>query len=222
MLTYPGTITLPASTLTFLADLLQAYRARLRTWRKLPARDQALLVLAHLRNGDTYARLAAGFGIGVATAYCYVREAVALLAGLGRGLTAALWALAWTHSNFAVRDGTIVRTNRLRAHDRRYYSGRHRHHGVNLPGLTDPHGRLVWIFDGLPGSPTTCPPPAPTACSPSPPAPSFTSTPTKAIWVVQESLCLPRTRGETCRTPTGRPTAAMPLSAPTPNAASRS
>jgi hypothetical protein len=45
-----------------------------------------------------------------------------------------------------------VRTNRIRAHDRRYYAGRHRHHGVNLQGLTDPHGRLVWISDGLPGS----------------------------------------------------------------------
>lgn len=152
MLTYPGTITLPERTLTFLADLLQAHRARLRTWRKLPAHDQALLVLAHLRNGDTYTQLAAGFGIGLATVYRYVREAVALLAGLGRSLTAALWALAWTHSNFALLDGTLVRTNRIRVHDRRYYAGKHRHHGVNLQGLTDPYGRLIWIFDGLPGS----------------------------------------------------------------------
>lgn len=124
----------------------------MHTWRKLPARDQALLVLAHPRNGDTYQRLAAGFGVGVATVYRYVREAVALLAAAGRSLTAALWALAWTHSNFAVLDGTLVRTNRIRAHGRQYYSGKHRHHGVNLQGLTDPQGRLVWIFDGLPGS----------------------------------------------------------------------
>jgi hypothetical protein len=37
-------------------------------------------VLAHLRNGDTYTRLAAGFGIGMATAYSYIREALELLA----------------------------------------------------------------------------------------------------------------------------------------------
>lgn len=49
MRTYPGTITLSERTLVFLADVRQAHRARLRTWRKLPARDQALLVLAHLR-----------------------------------------------------------------------------------------------------------------------------------------------------------------------------
>ncbi len=103
MLTYPGTITLPERTLTFLTGLLQTHREQRHTWRKLPAHDQALLVLAHLRNGDTYARLAAGFGIGVATAYRYVREAVVLLVALGRSLTAALWALAWTPSNVAVR-----------------------------------------------------------------------------------------------------------------------
>ncbi|GGQ79113.1 hypothetical protein GCM10010166_56310 [Couchioplanes caeruleus subsp. azureus] len=36
-------------------------------WRRLDAGRQALLVLAYLRNGDTYTRLAAGFEVGVAT-----------------------------------------------------------------------------------------------------------------------------------------------------------
>jgi hypothetical protein len=31
--------------------------------------------------------------------------------------------LAWTRSNFALLDGTLVRTNRIRAHDRPYYAG---------------------------------------------------------------------------------------------------
>lgn len=152
MLTYPGVIHLPSSTQTFLTDLLQAHRKRLGTWRKLPARDQATLVLAHLRNGDTYQRLADGFGIGVATVCRYVHEAVAELVQLGRSLTAGLWMLAWTYNNFAILDGTVVRTNRIRAHNRLYYSGKHKHHGVNLQGLTDPYGRLIWISDGLPGS----------------------------------------------------------------------
>ncbi|GIF17246.1 hypothetical protein Ate01nite_72780 [Actinoplanes teichomyceticus] len=39
---------------------------------------QALLALAHLRNGDTYTRLAAGFEIGIATAWRYVQEAIYL------------------------------------------------------------------------------------------------------------------------------------------------
>ena len=41
---------------------------------------QALLVLAYLRKGETFAYLAAGFGIGTATAWRYVTETVALLA----------------------------------------------------------------------------------------------------------------------------------------------
>jgi hypothetical protein len=47
--------------LTHLADLLRGHRARIGTrWRKLAPGRQALLVLAHLRNGDTYTRLAGG------------------------------------------------------------------------------------------------------------------------------------------------------------------
>ncbi|WP_238429305.1 transposase family protein [Frankia nepalensis] len=152
MLTYPGTIDLPEATLDFLAALLADDRAQRGTWRKLQTREQALLVLAHLRNGDTYTRLAEGFGIGVATVCRYVHEAVDLLARRGRTLLAAVWTFAWTWSNFLILDGTLVRTNRIRAHNKPYYSGKHRHHGVNLQGLMDPHGRMIWISDGLPGS----------------------------------------------------------------------
>lgn len=81
MLTYPATISLSSSTLTYLSRLLADHRKAIRSpWRRLPPSRQALLVLAHLRNGDTYQRLAAGFGIGVATVYRYIREAVDLLA----------------------------------------------------------------------------------------------------------------------------------------------
>ncbi len=154
MLTYPATITLSTSTLTFLTRQLRAHRVTIGSpWRKLPAHRQALLVLAHLRNGDTYQRLAAGFGVGVATVYRYIREAMDLLAARALSLTAALWALAWAFNTYAILDGTVVRTDRLGgANNRRYYSGKHRHHGVNLQGLTDPYGRLIWISAGLPGS----------------------------------------------------------------------
>ncbi len=82
----------------------------------------------------------------------YVHEAVALLAGRGRTLLAAVWAFAWCRSNFLILDGTVIRINRIRAHNRLYYSGKHKHHGVNLQGLMDPYGRMIWISNGLPGS----------------------------------------------------------------------
>jgi hypothetical protein len=48
-------------------------------WRKLNSGQQALLVLAYLRKGETFAELATGFGVGTATAWRYVTETVALL-----------------------------------------------------------------------------------------------------------------------------------------------
>lgn len=50
---------------------------------RLPAGRQALFALAHLRSGDTYHQLAAGFRIGIATAYHFIREAIGVLAALG-------------------------------------------------------------------------------------------------------------------------------------------
>ena len=44
-----------------------------------PAGQQALLTVAHLRKGETYADLACGFQIGTSTVYRYLREALELL-----------------------------------------------------------------------------------------------------------------------------------------------
>jgi hypothetical protein len=153
--TYPGTLSLSRAHLTRLADLLRAHRAAIGSrWRKLSAGRQALLVLVHLRNGDTYARLAEGFEVGLATVWRYVREAVDLLAALAPSLTAALWRLAHNGHHLGILDGTVVRIDRLGGVlNRLYYSGKHHHHGVNLQGLVDPRrGDLMWISDGLPGS----------------------------------------------------------------------
>jgi hypothetical protein len=150
VLLYPSTIDLSSHTLRYVAELLRAHHRRIGSrWRRLPAHRQALLVLAHLRNGDTYARLAAGFHIGIATVYRYVRETTDLLAGLAPTLQAALWRLSWTQHNYVILDGTDIRIDRIAA-DRPFYSGKRRHHAINLQGITDPNGTLLWISDGLP------------------------------------------------------------------------
>jgi len=68
-------------TLNHLADLIRAHRKQIGSrWRRLEPGRQAPMTLAHLRNGDTYARLGAGFGVGTSTVYRYLRETIDLLA----------------------------------------------------------------------------------------------------------------------------------------------
>jgi Helix-turn-helix of DDE superfamily endonuclease len=83
VLSYPSGMTVSSRALKMLTDALRAHRTQRATrWRKLSAGRQALLVVAYLRKGETYAELACGFGIGTSTVYRYVREALRLLAAM--------------------------------------------------------------------------------------------------------------------------------------------
>ncbi|MGC2998396.1 helix-turn-helix domain-containing protein, partial [Streptomyces sp. G35A] len=91
MLVYPSGVDVSSSALRFLSAKLRQRRQELGTrWRRLSAGRQALLTLAHLRNGHPYAQLAAGFGIGTTTAYRYITEAVEVLAALAPTLAEAV------------------------------------------------------------------------------------------------------------------------------------
>lgn len=91
MLVYPSGVDVSSSALRFLAARLREHRRAPGTrWRRLNAGRQALLTLAYLRNGQPYAQLAAGFGIGTTTDYRYITEAVNLLAALAPTLTEAV------------------------------------------------------------------------------------------------------------------------------------
>jgi hypothetical protein len=152
VLAYRATIPLSTRSLAYLSGLLAAHRRQIGSrWRRLTPGEQALLVLAHLRNGDTYTRLAAGFRVGVATVYRYVREAVDLLAAAAPDLAAAMRTAR--AKAFVILDGTLIPIDRIGgSKDRRYYSGKHKRHGVNVQILAGPHGELVWASPALPGS----------------------------------------------------------------------
>jgi hypothetical protein len=91
MLFYRACLPLSRATLAYLAGVIRRYCGQIGScWRKCNPGQQALLVLAHLRKGETFAELAAGFGIGTATAWRYVRETVSLLAARSPRLPAAL------------------------------------------------------------------------------------------------------------------------------------
>ncbi|MFC7966434.1 transposase family protein [Streptomyces cinereoruber] len=150
MLVYPSSIDLSSRTLRFLTGRLTARRQDIGTrWRRLPASRQALLALAHLRCGDTYAQLAAGFGIGIATVYRCIREAVDALSALAPSLAEAMRTIR--EKAFVILDGTLLPIDRVAA-DTPYYSGKHKRHGMNVQVLTDPLGRLPWVSPALPGS----------------------------------------------------------------------
>jgi hypothetical protein len=91
MLFYRAALPLSRRTLSYVAGVIRRHRAAIGScWRKLNPGQQALLVLAHLRKGETHAALAAGFGVGTATAWRYVTETVRLLAARAPKLAPAL------------------------------------------------------------------------------------------------------------------------------------
>jgi len=78
MLFYRAALPLSSRTLTFVSGLIRRHRESIRSyWRRLNCGQQALLVLAYLRKGETFAELAVGFSVGTTTAWRYVDETVA-------------------------------------------------------------------------------------------------------------------------------------------------
>jgi hypothetical protein len=152
MLFYPAALPLSRQSLTYTAGIIRRHRKRIGSpWRKLNAGQQALLVLAYLRKGETFAELAAGFGVGTATAWRYVTETVALLAARSPKLRQALAAAKDAGHAYLVIDGTLIPIDRVAA-DRPFYSGKHRRHGMNLQVIADPDGDLIWVSGPLPGA----------------------------------------------------------------------
>ncbi|GAA0575644.1 transposase family protein [Actinomadura livida] len=152
MLFYRAALDLSRPTLTFVTGLVRDHRDQIGSrWRALSPERQALLVLVHLRRNDTFARLAAAFGIGAATAHRYVTEFIALLADQAPDLREAI--RTCQRKAFVILDGTLAPIDRLSGpNDRLYYSGKHHRHGVNIQFLTDPNGELIWASPTLPGS----------------------------------------------------------------------
>src|SRR5215510_16534264 len=151
MLFYRAALPLSRKTLTFVAGIIRRHRVSIGSlWRKLNPGQQALLVLAYLRKGETFADLAAGFGIGTATAWRYVTETAGLLAARSPKLRKALRDARQAGHAYVVIDGTLIPIDRVAA-DRPFYSGKHHRHGMNLQVIASPAGEIVWVSGPLPG-----------------------------------------------------------------------
>jgi hypothetical protein len=152
VLFYRAALPLSSKTLNYAAGIVRRHRASIGSpWRKLNPGRQALLVLAYLRKGETFAELAAGFGVGTATAWRYVNETVELLAARAPNLRKAVRDAKKAGHDYVVVDGTLIAIDRVAA-DRPFYSGKHKRHGMNLQVIASPTGEILWVSGALPGS----------------------------------------------------------------------
>ncbi len=128
MLVYPSRVDLSSSVLRFLTTCLREHRRLLGTrWRRLSAGRQALLALAHLRNGpptpNSRPRSASAPPPPTATSPKRVRPA------------------GWQ----------APAVDRIAA-DRPFYSGKLKKHGMNVQVIAEPSGRLLWASPALHGA----------------------------------------------------------------------
>ncbi|MFD0776990.1 transposase family protein, partial [Streptomonospora algeriensis] len=152
MLFYRACLPLSRRTLNLTARTIRNHRRAARSrWRRLDAAQQALLVLVHLRKGETFAEVGAGFGVGATTAWRYVRETTRLLADQAPSLEQGLRRVRSNGWDYVILDGTLIAGDRLAA-DRPFYSGKHRHHGMNAQVVATPDGDPVWVSGALPGA----------------------------------------------------------------------
>ncbi|WP_437438036.1 transposase family protein [Streptomyces olivoreticuli] len=101
--------------------------------RKLRPYDRARCTLVYLRKRDILQQIAAGFGIGVATAWRYVNDTIERLAAFAPSLTETL--TSHHCDGFVLLDGTVVETDRVEAEG--HFSGKVRREGVNLQVIID-------------------------------------------------------------------------------------
>jgi hypothetical protein len=152
-ISYRSALPVSAATIGWLAGLISAHRARIGSrWRKVTPAQQAVLVLAMLRKDERLLDLAGPNGISASTLRRYLLEAIGLLAGRATRLNRVLRRLAARGQVVVLADGTLIRTRRRTGPaNRANYSGKHKHHGLSVLGITDEHGRLLWLSAALPG-----------------------------------------------------------------------
>jgi hypothetical protein len=150
VLVYPSGVGLSTSHLRHLTCHLAARRVHISCRRRrLTLRRQALLLLAHLRCGDTYAQSGAGFGVGITTVYRYIPEAVDVLAALAPTLEQKQ-----ARRKDLILDSTLLPIDRMAA-DRAVLLRETQETRHERADHHRPFGRLLWASPALPGQCTT-------------------------------------------------------------------
>ena len=129
--------------------------------RNLTPQNQLLLVLIWLAHYDTHEYLGSVFGVGTWASWSLVQHIVPILSRhLGsriRGLEDLLWRdqqrgrIPGFPNGIAFIDGTMQRICRPSQHQREFYSGRKKYHGLNTQVVVDHQGIPVHVVSSFPG-----------------------------------------------------------------------
>ena len=163
MIVYRATLDVPKELAQFVAALLLAERRQRGTpkgSRALSCFWQAVLGLRWFRDRTTCDALARDHGISRATAYRYLDEVIAVLAGQAPELPAALERAKDEGLSHVILDGKVIPCDRckqpaLSIHGEvidLWYSGKAHTHGGNIQAVLAPDGFPLWVSRAEPGS----------------------------------------------------------------------
>jgi len=163
VIAYRATLDVPRELVQFTAKLLAAERRRRGTpagSRALTCFWEAVLGLRWFRDRSTCEALARDHGISRATAYRYVDEVIAVLAGQAPDLHQALERAQDQGLPHVILDGKIIPADRckesaLSVKDQvidLWYSGKAHTHGGNIQAVLAPGGFPLWVSSVEPGS----------------------------------------------------------------------
>jgi DDE superfamily endonuclease len=163
VIAYRATLDVPGELVQPVAKLLLAERRRRGTprgSRALTCFWQAVLGLRWFRDRTTPDALARDHGISRATAYRYLDEVIAVLAGQAPELHQALERAQDAGFSHVILDGTIIPCDRCKEPTISvkdevidlWYSGKAHTHGGNIQAVLAPDGFPLWLSEAEPGS----------------------------------------------------------------------
>ena len=163
MIAYRATLDVPRELAQFVAKLLLAERRRRGTprgSRALTCFWQAVLGLRWFRDRTACDALARDHGISRATAYRYLDEVIAVLAGQAPDLAGALARAKDEGFSHVILDGKVIPCDRCKQPTLSvkgevidlWYSGKAHTHGGNIQAVLTPDGFPLWVSPAEPAS----------------------------------------------------------------------
>ncbi len=163
MIVHRATLDMSRELARHVAWLLQCERRRRGTragTRALTCFWQAVLGLRWFRDRTDPAKLGRDHRVSRVTAYRYLDEVVAVLAGQAPDLHQTLQRAHEHDMTHVILDGTVITTDRLTEKTTSvqgktidlWYSGKAGEHGGNIQALSAPNGFPLWVSDVEPGS----------------------------------------------------------------------